>query len=324
MALSRKDRISDTTATTGTGSFTLLGASPAGFLPMSTVVDGDTIRYEARTSSEFEWEIGEGVVSSSGTVLSRVRVFASSNAGALVSFSAGTKTVTLVMTAEDARPNMSPDTRPTAPTPTDDEFDFGTELDTAGARFPGAEPWVWVNQGLATAVVTGGHLVLTAPGNTLAESRLVLMSAPDAAWKYRAKLTAVDGASANYYYCGIVARDSATGNFLAFTKLFTAGLKLQVQRMTTSTAGAAPYVLDAFPGTAFYRSFRQPIYLEIEKLGTNLIFRFSDVGLDGTFIPAVTEPFASHVANPNQIGFVSGSMNGTPAWGAWDWIRRVS
>ena len=39
------------------------------------------------------WEVGDGIYTTSGTTLSRANVYASSNAGALVNFGAGTKNV---------------------------------------------------------------------------------------------------------------------------------------------------------------------------------------------------------------------------------------
>lgn len=100
MAFERKDRVKDTTTTTGTGTVTLTGTAPSGYRAVSAAhTDGATVRYAI--SAGAEWEVGEGVYTASGTTLSRVTVFASSNAGALVSFSAGTKDVITTLTAQD-------------------------------------------------------------------------------------------------------------------------------------------------------------------------------------------------------------------------------
>lgn len=102
MALERKDRVADTSTTTGTGTLTLSGAAPAGFRAFTAFTTGATVRYSIISSDGAEWEVGEGVWTTSGATLTRVTVYASSNAGALVSFSAGTKIVSAVMTAADA------------------------------------------------------------------------------------------------------------------------------------------------------------------------------------------------------------------------------
>lgn len=100
MAFERKDRVKDTTTTTGTGTVTLTGTAPSGYRAVSAAhTDGATVRYVI--SAGAEWEVGEGVYTASGTTLSRVTVFASSNAGALVNFSAGTKDVITTLTANE-------------------------------------------------------------------------------------------------------------------------------------------------------------------------------------------------------------------------------
>lgn len=99
MALEFKDRVADTSTTTGTGTFTLAGAPPTGYRAFTAHTTGATVRYCIASADQSEWEVGEGVWTSSGATLTRVTVYASSNAGALVSFSAGTKTVVEVMVA---------------------------------------------------------------------------------------------------------------------------------------------------------------------------------------------------------------------------------
>lgn len=83
------DRVQETSTTTGTGTLTLAGAV-AGYRAFSAAFNtGDLVRYTI--SGGAEWEVGEGVYS--GGTLTRVNVFSSSNAGALVNLSAGTKVV---------------------------------------------------------------------------------------------------------------------------------------------------------------------------------------------------------------------------------------
>jgi hypothetical protein len=87
------DRVKDTTTTTGTGDITLAGSPPTGFQTFSTVYAvGDLVPYAIAPDSGSEWEVGRGVYSATNT-LQRTIVLGSSNAGALVNFSAGTKNV---------------------------------------------------------------------------------------------------------------------------------------------------------------------------------------------------------------------------------------
>jgi hypothetical protein len=92
MALVLKDRVKETTTTTGTGTVTLLGAS-TGYQAFSSLGTGSTTYYTIAGQTGSEWEVGIGTYTLVGTVLSRDTVLASSNSGSLVNFSAGTKDV---------------------------------------------------------------------------------------------------------------------------------------------------------------------------------------------------------------------------------------
>jgi hypothetical protein len=92
MALVVKDRVQETTATTGTGTITLAGAV-LGYQTFATVGDGNTTYYTIVDLTAGDWEVGIGTYTSSGTTLSRTTVLSSSNAGSLVPFGIGTKNV---------------------------------------------------------------------------------------------------------------------------------------------------------------------------------------------------------------------------------------
>ena len=97
MALIVKDRVQETSTTTGTGTLTLAGAV-AGFQSFSVIGDANTTYYAIIMDSSFE--IGIGTYTSSGTTLSRTTVLESSNSGSLVNFGAGTKSVFCTYPAE--------------------------------------------------------------------------------------------------------------------------------------------------------------------------------------------------------------------------------
>lgn len=100
MALERKDRVKDQTITTGTGTVTIGGIAPTGYRTITSAhTTGATVRYCIVLNAEFE--VGEGVWTTSGATLTRVTVYASSNANTLVNFSAGTKVVITTPTAAD-------------------------------------------------------------------------------------------------------------------------------------------------------------------------------------------------------------------------------
>lgn len=84
------DRVKETTTTTGSGNITLAGAV-SGFVSFNDAFGVDPLFYYAIVGTT-EWEVGTGFLSAS-TTLVRDRIHASSNGGAAVSFSAGTKNV---------------------------------------------------------------------------------------------------------------------------------------------------------------------------------------------------------------------------------------
>jgi hypothetical protein len=84
MALILKDRVQETSTTTGTGTLTLAGAVTQFQTFSSAVGNGNTTYYTIYNAGGSLWEVGVGTVGA-GT-LSRDTVLASSNANALVSF----------------------------------------------------------------------------------------------------------------------------------------------------------------------------------------------------------------------------------------------
>jgi hypothetical protein len=86
------DRVKETTTTTGTGTITLLGAVSQFQAFQTPFPVGAWVQFAIVGQTGTEWEVVEGSLATT-TTLTRERVVASSNAGALVSLSAGTKDV---------------------------------------------------------------------------------------------------------------------------------------------------------------------------------------------------------------------------------------
>ena len=91
MALVLKDRVLEMSTSTGTGAFTLGGAQ-TGFQSFSVVGSGNTTYYTIHGKNPDgtltgEWEVGTGTYTTGS--LARDTVLESSNANALVNFSAG-------------------------------------------------------------------------------------------------------------------------------------------------------------------------------------------------------------------------------------------
>ena len=104
MAIVIADRVKETTTTTGTGTVDLAGAATGyrGFVAGAgaAAVVYYTIAGQAGGGAEGEWEVGIGTVTDAAPdTLSRTTILSSSNAGAAVDFSAGTKDVFLSLPA---------------------------------------------------------------------------------------------------------------------------------------------------------------------------------------------------------------------------------
>lgn len=100
MAFVVRDRVQETSSTTGTGTFTLSGAVN-GFRTFSSVLsNGDTTYYCITDSVNNDFEVGLGTYSA-GT-LARTTIIESTNAGSAVNFGAGVKEVFITYPAEKA------------------------------------------------------------------------------------------------------------------------------------------------------------------------------------------------------------------------------
>lgn len=99
MAFVVKDRVKETTATTGTGTITLAGAV-LGYQSFAAIGDGNETYYTIQDPVAGDWEVGIGTYTASGTTLSRDTILESSNSGSAVNFGAGDKDVFVTYPAE--------------------------------------------------------------------------------------------------------------------------------------------------------------------------------------------------------------------------------
>jgi len=91
MALVVADRVQETTSTTGTSSYALLGAA-TGYQSFGAVLaNGDTTYYAI--TNDTDWEVGVGTYSTTGPTLARTTILASSNGGSAVNWGVGVKNI---------------------------------------------------------------------------------------------------------------------------------------------------------------------------------------------------------------------------------------
>ena len=99
MALVVKDRVRETSTSTGTGDLALNGAVQA-FQDFTAIGDGNTTYYTIVDATTGEWEVGIGTYTATGTTLSRDTILESSAGGTAVNFTANVKDVFVTYPAE--------------------------------------------------------------------------------------------------------------------------------------------------------------------------------------------------------------------------------
>lgn len=99
-----KDRVRDTTTSTGSSDLTISNTAPAGYQTFNAAFSTNLFYYCVELGAE--WEVGIGYLSSS-TVLVRQTVLASSNSNNAVNFSAGTKNVFNTVPADYMRRSLT-------------------------------------------------------------------------------------------------------------------------------------------------------------------------------------------------------------------------
>jgi hypothetical protein len=101
MAIVVKDRVQQTSTTTGTSDFLLTG-SVSGFQTFAAIGNTNTTYYSSVDPTTGDWEVGIGTYSTTGPTLARTTVLSSSASGSKVSFGAGPKVVFCAYPSEKA------------------------------------------------------------------------------------------------------------------------------------------------------------------------------------------------------------------------------
>lgn len=221
--------------------------------------------------------------------------------------------------------NVTPETHPSTAAAADDEFEAGTSIDTTGGRRTGATPWSWVNRGTATAIVSQGALVFTAPASSSEAPRLLTQPLPAGSGAtYRCKMLDLVSASADSSYAGLAFYDATEGKAISVgVHALATGWQLEVDKWPDFvTAPTAAYTSGVYPTTG--RVAHQPIWLEITTDGTTLRFLVSDSGVDGTFEEVFSETISTYLPTVSHVALLVDTSNSVPALAVYDLFRQIA
>lgn len=215
-----------------------------------------------------------------------------------------------------------PDVPPGTPNTADDEFD-GAALDTTGARFTGATAWATINPGTAVYAQAQGCQRIRTPvesGNNLRGFEQVI-SGPGV---WRCKMAA-NCHSENFNTAGFFFRVNASDRWQGVVSQYSGGPRVGTQRMDSRSSFSAATITDH----SFMVSLNSWVYWELEYDGTNVYFRASGTGIEGSFIPIGERQqaaVAGHLgAAPDRIVLAAEGNNSTYNAGlVVEWFRRIS
>lgn len=276
MALVVKDRVRQTSSTTGTGTLTLNG-TVTGFQPFSVIGDGNTTYYTIVDASAGTWEVGVGTYTASGTTLSRDTVFESSNSNNLVNFGVGAKDVFVTYPAERS-------------VYTDGA---GTVITPATASVLGV-----ASGGTGQSTYTNGQLLIgNTTGNTLTKATLtagtgISITNGTGSITIAATSTADVVGPASATDNAVVRFDGTTGKLVQNSSAtITDGGKLTanggIATRATSTASASSLTpdvstTDLYAYTALAANLAIAVPTGTPANGDKLLFRFLDNGVSRT------------------------------------------
>lgn len=221
--------------------------------------------------------------------------------------------------------NVTPDTHGSAPTGVgvgpNDEFEFGSVLDTTGARYASATGWTAHNQNNTVIALANGALVFSASNSGVNDECMITQPIvnPTAAFSFVTKQGAMAGdTGSNQVFSGVGVVLGSTGQgyyFGRYTNL--PGNLLVLTQNTYAGAGvAAPY-------DASFANLNQfdDCWLMISYNGTTLSFSAS---LDGNIYETV---FTATASGFDSAGLHIGASGQISAWNAqvtYDYLRRLT
>jgi hypothetical protein len=227
--------------------------------------------------------------------------------------------------------NITADTHPATELSVNDEFEYGTAIDTTGARFAGASGWTAFGPGYTTSVSEGSLVLTNATASTVSCGGYTQPIA-GATWAYACKCTPLPSTDQTI---GLLLATSAgtSGNIIifGFTNVANDGTVVLHTPNNGSVGLTAAYVAGTTLQTAAvlqapsnYPAIYPPLYLQIYFDGTNINYQLSTIGIPGSFSTVYSETPGAFIGTPTLVGLTVGS-SGSVAGGSgiYDWFRKT-
>lgn len=197
----------------------------------------------------------------------------------------------------------------------DDEFDFGSAMDTAGARRPGANAWVMHQLSGATGTETIQQGVAYCAFPAASGNRVYLQAAPAGNCAFQMKLKlAGTGTRAAPCLCFF---NSANGRVVLF-QLYTSPT-LVIQRGTLNTSTWA-YTFSSNVYTSSDHGVAGFGYVRLAVSGSNIVASYSALGYSFDFTNFYSEAISVWLGAVTHVGI----FESAPAFGVIEYFRRVS
>lgn len=211
--------------------------------------------------------------------------------------------------------NITPDTHPSPELPWNDEFEFGSTLDTTGARFAGANPWTEQNFHASVLTVGSGALQVAGSGSSSAnddQTWIQPLAGVGATWAFTAKRYFTDAQNFSGLFLGFGA--SGLGYYFGYLSGTTFVI------VQTDYAGTGATQVATATGIV------SDVYFTIAFDGTLLHFLLSNDGIQFETAYSVA-PAIFLGGPPDSVGMFIGAVNvagGLNVSTSWDWFRKTA
>lgn len=307
-------------------------------LPVGT--DGQVLVARSTATLGVDWETNSPTLplTTTGDILTfksgtgNVRLGVGTDGQVLTARSTATNGIDWETPTATTPANITPDTHPTTPNAADDEFEFGTTMDTSGARRSGATSWS--NFGTITGTWNLSQGSLFYQPVAISSNIYVGYTQPvpgSGAWAYTLRISTSNLTNNCVLGLFLGTSSGASGRIVSFgINLISSNISLTIAHWTnnttfssttSSTSNFTPAALVSTIGPGTF-----PLYLRLSYDGTNLKFLVSILGVEGTYFQVYTETAASFIGTITTIGVggQQGAVVTNIPFMACDWFRRTT